>query len=98
MEKDVEYFRMVGNKEEEVDKAGRNTASENNIVFFCAFEKEDQKVKRNIRNMESNITPYRRYEELQMLLPFVAGENVPNYISFSSYRQRYDLEEVYEAS
>jgi len=43
--------------EEEADMAGRIPAAKNNIVFFCAFEKEDQPVKRNMRNIKSNITP-----------------------------------------
>ncbi len=98
MEKDGEYFCMAGSDEEEAAVAGRNKAAKNNIVFFCAFEKEDQLVKRNMRNIKSNITPYRTHEELQMLLPFMVSEKAPHYISFSSYRKRYDGGEEYEAS
>jgi len=88
----------MGKDEEEADVAGRITAAKNNIVFFSALEKEDQPVKRNMRNIKSNITPYRKYEELQMLLPFMANEKAPHYISFSSYRKKYEREEEYEAS
>lgn len=88
----------MGKDEEEADVAGIIPTAENNIVFFCAFEKEDQLGKRNMRNIKSNITPYRTYEELQMVFPFMANEKATHYISFSSYRKRYEKEEEYEAS